>query len=178
MDGGNHYVAQVKKNQKTLYEDIRQVAVGQPADSVSVASEKAKGMLVTRETSVFEVGDRKKAGGWAALKTYIEVKRLVVGKGADKTETAYFISDLDLGAAGFNKGIREHWGIENRLHWVKDVTHGEDKNKIRTDNGPMNASVFSTIAINIHRKHGNGSVSRAQMEYAAHLIDHINVIRT
>jgi len=69
------------------------------------------------------------------------------------------MSDLDLNAEEFHQGIRGHWGIENRLHWVKDEIHKEDKNKIRCGTGPVAASIFSSIAINIHRKNGNDSIS-------------------
>lgn len=178
MHSGNHYVAQVKKNQKTLYEDMEIAALEQKAISEFRESERAKGMTIIRETTVFEASDRKKAKEWEALSSYIKVERTFVKKDVTTSETAYFISDLQLHANEFHKGVRGHWGIENRLHWVKDVNHGEDNNKITKGNGPVNVSIFSSIAINIHRKTGSASVSHAQMEYAAHLKDHINIIRT
>jgi len=55
------------------------------------------------------------------------------------------------------------------LHWVKDVIHGEDSNQIRTQNGPVNSSVFSSIAINIHRKNGNHSISDGQMKFSSNV---------
>ena len=52
-------------------------------------------------------------------------------------------------AEKFAQGIRGHWGIENRLHWVKDVVFQEDNSKIRMSNAPANLSVMKAIAINI-----------------------------
>ena len=82
-----------------------------------------------------------------------------------KTELAFFMSDLNLSAEEFHQGIRGHWGIENRLHWVKDGIHKEDKNKIRCGTGPVAASIFSSIAINIHRKNGNDSIYEGQIKF-------------
>ncbi|MBD2605939.1 transposase [Scytonema hofmannii FACHB-248] len=58
--------------------------------------------------------------------------------------------------------IRGHWGIENRLHWVKDVIFDEDNSTIRMGNAPANLSVMRTIALNILRRNGHASITTAQ----------------
>ena len=78
----------------------------------------------------------------------------------------------------YYKGIRGHWKIENSLHWVKDVVHKEDKNRIRTGNAPVNCSVISTIAINIHRKAGNWSITEGQVRCNANFRSLFDQIRT
>lgn len=60
------------------------------------------------------------------------------------------------------KGIRGHWGIENRLHWVKDVIFDEDHSTIRMGNAPANLSVMRTIALNILRRSSYASITTAQ----------------
>ncbi len=65
-------------------------------------------------------------------------------------------------AEKFAQGIRGHWGIENRLHWVKDVVFQEDNSKIRMSNAPANLSVMKAIAINILRRNGHTSITIAQ----------------
>ncbi|MBD2604039.1 transposase [Scytonema hofmannii FACHB-248] len=50
-------------------------------------------------------------------------------------------------AVDFAQGIRGHWGIENRLHWVKDVVFNEDVSTIHMGNAPANLSVMRTIAL-------------------------------
>jgi len=92
---------------------------------------------------------------------------------------ALFISDLfETDAEFFHRGIREHWGIENSLHWVKDVIHKEDKNRIRILNGPMNAAILSSIAINIHRKNGNHSITDGIVQFNANFQDIFRLIST
>lgn len=62
-------------------------------------------------------------------------------------------------AKRLGNGIRAHWGIENRLHWVKDVIFNEDKNRIRKGSGPILSSILSTIAINKLRTYGFDAIT-------------------
>lgn len=67
----------------------------------------------------------------------------------DKNETAYYISTIPLNAEVFCKNIRNHWGIENRNHYVRDVSMNEDKSRIR-----INPDIFARLksfALNILR---------------------------
>ena len=48
--------------------------------------------------------------------------------------------------------VRAHWGIENRLHWVLDVSFGEDASTIRKDNAPQNLSLLKKIVLNLIRQ--------------------------
>lgn len=61
---------------------------------------------------------------------------------------------MSVDAYAFNIGIRRHWGIENRLHYVKDVTFKEDDSKIKSGNAPENFSLIRNIVINIFRNNG------------------------
>jgi predicted transposase YbfD/YdcC len=91
----------------------------------------------------------------------IRIDREVNSKKRYYTETSYYISSLSVGADEFNKGIRAHWGIENKLHWVKDVTFGEDGSQVRTGYGPENMSIIRNITINILRKNGYKKLKQA-----------------
>jgi len=67
----------------------------------------------------------------------------------DKNETAYYIPTIPLTAEVFCKTIRNHWGIENRNHYVRDVSMNEDKSRIR-----INPDIFARLksfALNILR---------------------------
>lgn len=77
-------------------------------------------------------------------------------------QVAFYISSLVNSAADFAKGIRGHWGIENRLHWVKDVIFDEDHSSIRMGNAPANLSVMRTIALNLLRRYGYSSITSGQ----------------
>jgi predicted transposase YbfD/YdcC len=57
-----------------------------------------------------------------------------------------------MSAKTYHHGIRSHWAIENSLHYVKDVTFGEDASLIRTGNAPTNFSIIRNIAINLLRR--------------------------
>ena len=64
-------------------------------------------------------------------------------------ETRLYISSLEADAAIISKAVREHWGIENRLHWSLDVTFGEDGDKKRAGNANVNFSIVNRIVLNI-----------------------------
>jgi predicted transposase YbfD/YdcC len=65
-------------------------------------------------------------------------------------------------AVTFAQGIRGHWGIENRLHWVKDVVFDEDRSSIHTGQAPANLSLLRAIALNVLRRSGYSSITSAQ----------------
>ncbi len=87
-------------------------------------------------------------------------------------QLSYYISSLPVSATQFAAVIRGHWGIENRLHWVKDVVLAEDKSLIRQGQACANFSIIRTIAINILRHQGYASVTKAQ-RLIAHDLDRI-----
>ena len=116
---------------------------------------------------------------WLGVKRIIQVCKSVQTKFKKTHSQRYYISDLKYSSAlEFYLGIRKHWEIENRLHWVKDVVHKEDRNRIRTANGPINMSIMSTIAINIHRKNGNDSITNGQIKYGSNIKQTLEMFRT
>ena len=64
-------------------------------------------------------------------------------------ETRYFISSLESNAEQFANGVRNHWKIENSLHWILDVALREDDCRIRKDNAPQNFAMLRQIAVNL-----------------------------
>lgn len=178
VQSGNHYVAQVKGNQKRLLRTIIRTAELQPFDSQYSCSEKGHGRHSSWHTYVYDATNSDKAGEWTNLQRFIVVRRQRIVGEKISTKEAYFISDLQLNAEQFHQGIRGHWSIENRLHWVKDVVHREDRNKIRTGNGPINVAIFSTIAINIHRKNGNSSITHGQIKFGTNVKELFKYLRT
>ncbi len=69
--------------------------------------------------------------------------------GKTTVETRYFISSLPLDAGRFAYVVRSHWGIENRLHWVLDVTFRDDDSRVRKDGAPKNFAVMTHMAMNL-----------------------------
>jgi predicted transposase YbfD/YdcC len=168
----------VKGNQANLLKDIKWVAANEKQIGFFQETNTSRGREISRTVSVFEVHNEDIKQKWQGLKNYICVERKRIEKGKTSWETAYFISDLHLAAADFAQGIQKHWGIENRLHWVKDVIYKEDKNGINTGNGAIVASVCSTIAINIHRINKHDSIKEGQVIFRANVKELFNIIRT
>lgn len=172
---GNHYLLQVKKNQKSLWQEIETVQNEQQAVSVYESQERNRGRQEQRKLRVFLVENELKKQQWAGLSVYAVMERVRNGK----QEKAYYISDLaDQDAYYFYQASRGHWGIENSLHYVKDVVYKEDKNKIKHDGAAMMASIASSVAINISRKEQEASVSYSQIFFRANVKKALDFIRS
>lgn len=114
---------------------------------------------------------------WVGLKRIIRVERLVVCQGKKRHETAYYISSLQSNnAQKFARHIRAHWGIENRLHWVKDVSMKEDSSKTAKGKAAENISIMRNIVINIFRANGFDSIKEATQLYANNPKELLNLI--
>lgn len=113
------------------------------------------------------------------MRRIIHVHKRTVKRGKESDSDRVYISSLGKNDAEYyHNAIRGHWKIENSLHWVKDVIHKEDANQIRTKNGPINNAIFSTIAINIHRKNGNHSITHGQIKFGRQIENLFELIRT
>ena len=107
---------------------------------------------------------------WLAAKSFIQVERIGIRSGKKYLQTNYYISSVISKATNFANGIRQHWGIENPLHWVKDLIFGEDAAPFRNSNAATNWSIIRNIAINLVRKGGYDSLTKAE-RFLAHDID-------
>jgi predicted transposase YbfD/YdcC len=74
------------------------------------------------------------------------------GKNRQALETRYYISSAPLDHQSLFTSVRQHWGIENRLHWSLDVIFREDASKIRKDHGPRNIGLIRKIILNVLRQ--------------------------
>jgi predicted transposase YbfD/YdcC len=78
------------------------------------------------------------AQDWLGLRRFIRVQRQGTRQGKPYTQCSYYITSLATTAQQFAAGIRGHWGIENRLHWVKDVIFREDDCPLKLADAPQN----------------------------------------
>ncbi len=156
------YVLEVKNNQKKLLKKIKFITKYLLVESSDITKNMNRGRLEMREVTTYIESLDLKHYGWDHLKLIIKVKRTVHHKsGKISKEKAYFITNLDEEASFFNRGIRNHWKIENSLHYVKDVTFNEDRLKIRTENAPQNISLLRSLVINVFRTNGFKNIKQA-----------------
>jgi predicted transposase YbfD/YdcC len=146
------YILAVKENQKHLLEEMKDSFRMLPADAVAEEIDCGHGRVERRTCSV--LGDLslvEKAAEWASLQSLvrIEAERFHKATGETERETRYYITSLQPEATRLNRAIRQHWGIENKLHWVLDVAFGEDLCRKRRGNAAQNFSTINRIALNL-----------------------------
>lgn len=153
-----------------------------PLDFFQV-EEKGHGRHSLWSVSIFSAFNSTKAKEWTGLKRFIHVHKEVFYTNTKRkkrqtvNDRLYISSVSSSHAEFFHNGIRSHWSIENKLHWVKDVIHKEDDNRMNTKNGPINNSIISTIAINIHRKNGKSSITDSQIKFGANIKELFNIYK-
>ena len=102
-----------------------------------VEIEKARGRITCRIVKVFT--ELKNIDpDWVGVQSLIQIERIGIRSGKKYLQTNHYISSLVSKANTFANGIRQHWGIENRLHWVKDVIFGEDAAPFSNSNTAAN----------------------------------------
>jgi predicted transposase YbfD/YdcC len=84
-------------------------------------------------------------------------------------EVRFYVSSLEYDAVVLAHAVRSHWGIENSVHWILDVTFNEDASRIRKDSAPLNFSVLRHLSLNLLIRGKMGSESIAMKRYRAAL---------
>lgn len=96
-----------------------------------------------------QMGPLHEIGQWQGLQTIVFVKRVRHLWNKTTQEVMYYLSSLPADAVRLARVIRAHWGIENQLHWVLDVTFGEDASRIRSGHAPENMGLLRRLAIGV-----------------------------
>ena len=167
-------IIQVKGNQKTLLHDCQTLCqTTRPDGLYQEPLTKTRNRLESRKVDLFISPALTDTQKWALVKGVVKVERYrQVFDTKTKTwnnsdETAFYISTMVLSAPEFCHAIRHHGGIENRNHYVRDVTLGEDKSRIRT-----NPHIFAkprSFALNILRHNQVENVSLEPFENSMNL---------
>ncbi len=156
---GNDYVVKVKGNQKMLLNELKEIQLSKKNLDKVTTKEINRGREEKRIIKTYRVSSVIK-NNWSSAKTIVYIKR-ECKRGNKKTITdSYYLSSLSAKAKEFSKGIRHHWGIENRLHYVKDVVLKEDESKIRSGNAPGIISLIRNLIINVARINGENRIRK------------------
>jgi len=167
--GGDYFFA-VKANQPSLREDVATLFAAPPWDETQPAN-----LRVNRGHGREELRLLRCSTGltgctaWPGLGMVCTVQRVVTRAGTTSYDQAYAVTSLRprrRSAALCQALWRGHWRIENGLHYVRDVTFGEDQCQVRTGNGPQALAALRNGVIGILRQAGHTNLAAALRTYA------------
>lgn len=153
IENGGDYILALKGNQGYLKELAESGFKNRKADLYYETIEKDHGRIEVRKCYVInqiQWMDKEK-DRWRGLKSIIKICSTREIQNNKTEETRYYISSLNKNAELINNSIREHWGIENKLHWSLDVTFREDESRKRAGNTAKNFTITRRIALNLLR---------------------------
>lgn len=149
------YILAVKENQPQLLEGIKDEFRFSRDIEIDTDVDFGHGRIETRTCSIVSdfqfIEDNNK---WNKLQQIIKIESIREFKNSDKQPekaTRYYIASLVDTAANYQKNIRSHWGVENKLHWTLDVAFSEDASRKRKNNAAQNYSILLKIALNLLR---------------------------
>lgn len=180
VEGGGDYILSVKDNQPTLLaaviDHFEQQFDGDDGDVVPIGASfhethnKGHGRVETRRCWTFPVPETFAVrGDWEGLATLIHIhSERRVGDDISVVDRWHISSRARLSAEAALNYIRDHWGIENRLHWQLDVTLDEDQSRVRAANAAESLAVIRRAALNYLRSATNitGGIARKRLKAA------------
>lgn len=154
IDKGANYLIGLKGNQGNLNDDVRLLFEKKPKKTLFLTDEevdKGHGRLETRRCTVTEEVNwlKEQHPQWKGLRSVIEIESQRDIKGQISTEKRYYISSLSADTKSILKTVRQHWGVENQLHWVLDMAFGDDQSRIRKGNAPSNMAIVKKTVLNL-----------------------------
>lgn len=149
-----NYIFSLKGNQGDLHNDVKtylnddEIIKNLPFHK---DCDKGHGRIETRECWVEENVSwlRDRNSHWDSIRSIIRVDSSREIKGKVTQETRFYISSLTTSPDKVLTSIRSHWAIENSLHWVLDMSFGEDQSRIRKHNAPQVMAIIRHIVLNL-----------------------------
>jgi predicted transposase YbfD/YdcC len=151
------YALAVKDNQPALLRDAQAAvaAATRNGATATVTTDDGHGRHETRVAVVAPAGDMAKRHGFAGLQAVAQIKSQRNGANTAR----YFLLSRHYRPPEVLRIVRQHWSIENGLHWPLDVLLDEDLARSRKDNAPANLAVLRRLALNIARAHPDAKTS-------------------
>lgn len=160
IDEKADYILALKGNQGEVVEQAKKMFRIQEPDSISEDVDKGHGRIETRKCEVihnmtfFDEKDK-----WSSLRSVVRVTSTRQIRGKSTEEQRLYISSLDVTASQFNKYIRQHWGVENSLHWTLDMVFNEDYQRKRNGMAAQNFALAQKMALNLLKKESSTKIS-------------------
>jgi predicted transposase YbfD/YdcC len=182
-DQGGDYLLALKNNHKKAYAAIKahfqqQIEHNLPwrnADNFFDAFDNAHGRRVRRRVWVMtDLETLPALEKWPGLQAVIAVKtiRMAHKQAPVTSDYRFYITSLVRSATAFVTMIRQHWDIENKLHWSLDVTFNEDRCRIRKDHAAENMVALRHMALNLLRQESSRRLSLRQKRLLCGLDEH------
>jgi predicted transposase YbfD/YdcC len=156
------YVMTVKANMPTLYKQLKKLPWARIPSVSSVSKDHGR-----RARRTIKVALAPTWVGFDGAAQVAQLRRTVINKGKKTVEVVYLItSDRSATPETLAAWVRRHWHIENKLHWVRDVSYQEDKSLVRTGNAPRVMASLRSLAISILRLDGHANIAAANRHHA------------
>ena len=175
------YLWTVKENEKGFYQDIavlfqphrKRAGTSAPPMDFRRSSTVEKGHGGLDKRSIIVSSLLADYSDWPELAQVFKLERQSTNAlGITKTQIRYGVSSLPAHLADPQRLLaltRGHWGIENGLHWRRDVTFHEDHAQLRMGHAPEMLAVLNNIVLGLFARQGATNVAEARREFAYHL---------
>lgn len=159
LDRGGHYVLSVKENQPELEQDIREFFAWAERTAVCERPQIETSEMITREhgreerrvasVSTDVAWLRGYGTKWKGVASIVQIEAWRKEGEKQSHERRYYLSSVAGEAGRLNRIIRNHWGIENGLHWCLDIAFREDESRVRTGHAAENFAILRHLAMNL-----------------------------
>lgn len=171
IDQGGAYLLGLKGNQSGTEQQVEMLFVHRGINSSHEEIGKGHGRIEARQCDVIDDPALvARIDGWPGLRSIVRIRssrqELSAGKEPSE-EIRFYISSAQGSAEQFNTWVRQHWEVENKLHWVLDVNFREDEDRIRKGHADENMAIVRHTALNICRLYQDPKKSLSRKRLAA-----------